>query len=72
MGECSPHEVFRDTAHGFLAWAFGTLLTASALSSATSYLANGTVAGLGAVAHSDRGQITLNPRSPAILAIADS
>jgi hypothetical protein len=38
---------FRDTAHGFLAWAFATLISASALSSTTAYLANGTVAGLG-------------------------
>src|ERR1700761_9062520 len=30
---------FRDTAHGFLAWAFATLLSASALSTATAYLA---------------------------------
>jgi hypothetical protein len=45
------HEIFfRDTAHGFLAWAFATLLSASALSSATSYLANGTAAGLGGAA----------------------
>ena len=45
------HEVFfRDTAHGFIAWAFATLISASALSSATSYLANGTVAGLGGAA----------------------
>src|ERR1700722_11433803 len=42
------HEVFfRDTAHGFLAWAFATLLSATALSSVTGYLANGAVAGLG-------------------------
>ena len=41
---------FRDTAHGFLAWAFATLLSASALSSATAYLANGTAAGLGGAA----------------------
>jgi hypothetical protein len=41
------HEVFfRDTAHGFLAWAFATLLSASALSSATAYLANGAAVGL--------------------------
>lgn len=45
------HEIFfRDTAHGFLAWAFATLLSASALSSAASYLANGTAAGLGGAA----------------------
>jgi hypothetical protein len=45
------HEVFfRDTAHGFIAWAFATLLSASALSSATAYLANGTAAGIGGAA----------------------
>ena len=41
---------FRDTAHGFLAWAFATLLSASALSSGTAYLANGTAAGMGGAA----------------------
>jgi hypothetical protein len=42
---------FRDTAHGFLAWAFATLLSASALSSVAVYLANGTAAGLGGAAN---------------------
>jgi hypothetical protein len=37
---------FRDTAHGFLAWAFATLISATALASATAYLANGTLSGL--------------------------
>jgi hypothetical protein len=47
------HEVFfRDTAHGFIAWAFATLLSASALSPATSYLANGTAAGVAGTASS--------------------
>src|ERR1700749_1052585 len=41
---------FRDTAHGFIAWAFATLLSASALSSVTAYLANGTAAGVGGAA----------------------
>ncbi len=41
---------FRDTAHGFIAWAFATLLSAGALSSAAAYLANGTAAGLGGAA----------------------
>jgi hypothetical protein len=36
---------FRDTAHGFLAWAFATLISATALASATAYLANGAIAG---------------------------
>lgn len=41
------HEVFfRDTAHGFIAWAFATLLSASALSSVTGYLANGAAPGM--------------------------
>jgi hypothetical protein len=45
------HEVFfRDTAHGFIAWAFATLLSASALSSVTGYLANGAAAGVAGAA----------------------
>jgi hypothetical protein len=45
------HEVFfRDTAHGFITWAFATLLSASALSSVTAYLANGAAAGVGGAA----------------------
>src|ERR1700679_2304163 len=42
---------FRDTAHGFLAWAFATLISASALSSVAVYLTNGTAAGLGGAAN---------------------
>jgi hypothetical protein len=54
------HEAFfRDTAHGFLAWAFATLLSASALSSATAYLANGAAAGLGGAA--SQATRTVNP-----------
>ena len=37
---------FRDTAHGFLAWAFATLISATALVSTTAYLANGAIAGM--------------------------
>jgi hypothetical protein len=37
---------FRDTAHGFLAWAFATLISATALASTTAYLANGAGASL--------------------------
>ena len=40
---------FRDTAHGFLAWAFATLISATALASTTAYLANGAGAGLAGV-----------------------
>ena len=32
---------FRDTAHGFLAWGFATLIGATVLASSTAYLANG-------------------------------
>ena len=47
----NTHEAFfRDTAHGFLAWAFATLLSAAALTSATAFLANGAAAGLGGAA----------------------
>lgn len=53
------HELFfRDTAHGFIAWAFATLLSASALSSVTGYLANGSAAGVGGAASATR---SVNP-----------
>ncbi len=52
------HEVFfRDTAHGFLAWAFATLLSATALSSATAYLANGTAAAVSGAALQATGSV---------------
>jgi hypothetical protein len=47
VGLHSNEVFFRDTAHGFLAWAFATLISATALVSTTAYLANGTVAGMG-------------------------
>jgi hypothetical protein len=41
------HEVyFRDTAHGFLAWAFATVLSAAVLGSAASQMVGGASAGL--------------------------
>ena len=39
---------FRDTAHGFLAWAFAAVLSASVLGAAIAHLANGAVSGLAA------------------------
>jgi hypothetical protein len=52
------HEAFfRDTAHGFLAWAFATLLSATALSSAAAYLANGTAAAVGGAALQATGYV---------------
>jgi hypothetical protein len=50
VGAHTNEVFFRDTAHGFLAWAFATLISASALSSTTAYLATGTAAGLGSAA----------------------
>jgi hypothetical protein len=52
------HEVFfRDTAHGFLAWAFATLLSATVLSSAAAYLANATAAAVGGAALQATGSV---------------
>jgi hypothetical protein len=39
---------FRDTAHGLVAWAFATVLSATALGAATTHIASGLVAGAGA------------------------
>ena len=50
VGVHTQEVFFRDTAHGFLAWAFATLLSATALSSAAAYLANGAAAGVGGAA----------------------
>jgi hypothetical protein len=41
---------FRDTAHGFLAWAFATVISATALGAATTHIASGVAAGLGGAA----------------------
>jgi hypothetical protein len=49
VGYHSNEVFFRDTAHGFLAWAFATLITATALTSATAYLANGAAQAVSAV-----------------------
>jgi hypothetical protein len=50
---------FRDTAHGFLAWAFATLISATALVSTMAYLANGAITGVSAAA-AQNAQV-LNP-----------
>jgi hypothetical protein len=41
---------FRDTAHGFIAWAFSTLLSASVFAAATTHIVSGAASGVGAVA----------------------
>jgi hypothetical protein len=46
-----PDEVFfRDTAHGFIAWAFATVISAAALGAATTHILGGAAAGIGAAA----------------------
>jgi hypothetical protein len=50
------HEVyFRDTAHGFLAWAFATILSAAILTSAASHIVGGASAGLPQAATAQSG-----------------
>jgi hypothetical protein len=59
VGAHSNEVFFRDTAHGFLAWAFATLISATALVPATAYFANGVAAGFsGASAEAARA---INP-----------
>ncbi|MEA2936731.1 MAG: hypothetical protein QOC56_235 [Alphaproteobacteria bacterium] len=41
---------FRDTAHGFIAWAFATVLSASVLGAAATHIVNGVAQGVGAAA----------------------
>ena len=53
------HEVyFRDTAHGFLAWAFATVLSAAVLASAAAQIVGGASAGLTQAAGAAAGQST--------------
>jgi hypothetical protein len=46
---------FRDTAHGFLAWAFATLLSATILTASIAHLASGVMAGAGGVSAQTAG-----------------
>jgi hypothetical protein len=49
VGAHTNEVFFRDTAHGFIAWAFATLLSVGALSSFAGSLANGSAAAIGGV-----------------------
>jgi hypothetical protein len=49
VGAHTNEVFFRDTAHGFIAWAFATLLSVGALSSFAGSLASGTAAAIGGV-----------------------
>ena len=50
---------FRDTAHGLIAWAFATLISATALSGAVSTIVGGVASGVGPVAA--QGAASTNP-----------
>jgi hypothetical protein len=53
-----PNEVFfRDTAHGLIAWAFATVLSAAALGSATTSIVGGTVQSLAGAAGSQASSL---------------
>jgi hypothetical protein len=49
---------FRDTAHGFIAWAFATVLSVSVLAGAATHIAAGAASGLGAAAGTRAVQTT--------------
>jgi hypothetical protein len=55
VGVHSNEVYFRDTAHGFLAWAFATVLSASVLGSAAIHIVNGASRGLGLAAGQSGG-----------------
>lgn len=51
---------FRDTAHGFVAWAFATVLSASVLAAAATHIVGGAASGLGPAA-AQGAQTAANP-----------
>jgi hypothetical protein len=57
IGVHSNEAFFRDTAHGFITWAFATLISASLLGAVTTHLLGGTASMVGAAA----GQTATNP-----------
>ena len=50
VGFGSDEVFFRDTAHGFIAWAFATVLSAAALGAATTQILGGAATGIGTAA----------------------
>ena len=56
------HEIyFRDTAHGLVAWAFATVLSAAALGGATTHILSGAAAGLAPAAASAGSTVASGP-----------
>jgi hypothetical protein len=60
LGVHSDEVYFRDTAHGFLAWAFATVLTAAALGTASTAIVSGLSAGLSQPGRSAGGPADLD------------
>jgi hypothetical protein len=58
VGLHSEEVLFRDTAHGFLAWAFAAILGAAALGAAATYVVGGTAQGVGQPAAQSAGSPT--------------
>jgi hypothetical protein len=58
VGLHSEEVLFRDTAHGFLAWAFAAVLGAAALGAAATYVVGGTAQGAGQIAAQSAGSPT--------------
>jgi hypothetical protein len=61
VGVHTDEVYFRDTAHGFLAWAFATVLSASVLGAATTHLVSGAAQGLGVSTGQQIGQSSGSP-----------
>lgn len=59
MGIHTNEAFFRDTAHGLVAWAFATIISATVLASATSTMVGGLATGIGPAAA--QGAASLNP-----------
>jgi len=55
IGVHSEEVLFRDTAHGFLAWAFAAVLSAAALGTAATYIVGGAAQGAGQTAAQSTG-----------------
>ena len=58
VGLHSEEVLFRDTAHGFLAWAFAAVLGAAALGAAATYVVGGAAQGVGQPAAQSAGSPT--------------
>src|SRR5437016_14554517 len=60
----SEEVLFRDTAHGFLAWASGTVFGAAALAAAATFIAGGSFTGAAQGASQGGAQAAQSPAGP--------